>query len=54
MCCRSECTCKDPKNKHRCGELQACIEELTDYFVGDNEYNTTDEVLMKYYDAFLV
>ena len=49
-----ELTCDDPKNRHRCGELRAAIEELTDYFVGDNEYNTTDEVLMKYYDAFLV
>lgn len=49
-----ELTCADPKNKHRCGELQECIAELTDYFVGGNEYNTTDEVLIKYYDAFLV
>ena len=47
-------TCEDPKNKHRCGELRAAIEELMDYFIGDNMYNTTDEVLMKYYDAFLV
>ncbi|MBD5496046.1 MAG: hypothetical protein HDR12_17180 [Lachnospiraceae bacterium] len=49
-----ELTCDDPKNKHRRGELQFCIEELTDYFVGTNQYNTTDEALMKYYDAFLV
>lgn len=49
-----ELTCDDPKNKHRCGELSFCIEELTDYFVGTNRYNTTDESLMKYYDAFLV
>ena len=46
--------CADPKNKFRLGELQFCIEELTDFFVGTNQYNTTDEMLMKYYDAFLV
>lgn len=49
-----ELTCNDPKNEYRRGELQSCIEELTDYFVGENLYNTTDEALMKYYDAFLV
>lgn len=49
-----ELTCKDPKNQFRLGELNFCIEELTDYFVGTNQYNTTDEMLTKYYDAFLV
>ena len=49
-----ELTCADPKNKFRLGELHFCIEELTDYFIGENQYNTTDEMLMKYYDAFLV
>lgn len=49
-----ELTCRDPKNQYRTGELRFCIEELTDYFVGANQYNTTDEMLMKYYDAFLV
>lgn len=49
-----ELTCDDSKNEHRCGELQAAIEELTDYFIGENVYNTTDAMLMKYYDAFLV
>lgn len=49
-----ELTCKDPKNQFRRGELEFCIEELTDYFIGSNQYNTTDELLMKYYDAFLV
>lgn len=48
-----ELSCEDPKNKYRCGELQACIEELTDFFIGTNQYNTTDETLMKYYDAFI-
>ena len=42
-----------PKNAHRVGEFSFCIEELTDYFKGDNIYGTTDEMLHKYYDAFL-
>ena len=44
---------KDPKNKNRVGEFSFCIEELQDYFLGDNIYGTTDEKLRKYYDAFL-
>ncbi len=44
---------KDPKNAHRVGELSFCIEELQDYFLGNNIYGTTDEMLHKYYDAFL-
>lgn len=44
---------KDPKNKYRINELDFCIEELDDYFLGKNKYNTTDEMLMKYYDAFI-
>lgn len=44
---------EDPKNAHRKGEFDFCIEELKDYFLGNNEYNTTDEMLKKYYDAFL-
>ena len=43
----------DPKNKHRKGEFDFCIEELTDYFLGENEYQTTDAMLKNYYDAFL-
>ena len=43
----------DPKNKHRKGEFDFCIEELQDYFLGNNEYNTTDEMLIRYYDAFI-
>ena len=46
-------TIADPKNHHRVNELLFCIEELKDYFVGDNVYNTTDEALKKYYDAFI-
>lgn len=44
---------EDPKNAHRKDELTSCIEELADYFLGENVYNTTDAVLIKYYDAFL-
>lgn len=43
----------DPKNKHRKQEFEFCIEELKDYFMGENVYQTTDEMLKKYYDAFL-
>ncbi|MDO4960606.1 MAG: hypothetical protein Q4E57_01940 [Eubacteriales bacterium] len=48
-----ELSISDPKNKHRMGEFTSCIEELADYFKGENVYQTTDEVLIKYYDAFL-
>ena len=48
-----ELTKKDLKNRFRVGELDFCIEELKDYFLGENIYNTTDEMLMKYYDAFI-
>lgn len=44
---------EDPKNRHRVGELAFCVEELRDYFLGNNIYGTTDEMLHKYYDAFL-
>lgn len=44
---------KDPKNRNRIRELQACEEELADYFYGDNVYHTTDDVLTRYYDAFI-
>ena len=48
-----ELSISDPKNKHRINEFEFCIEELKDYFFGDNIYETTDEMLNKYYDAFL-
>ena len=48
-----ELSMEDPKNKHRAGEFSYCIEELKDYFLGENVYGTTDEMLHKYYDAFL-
>ena len=44
----------DPKNIHRKGELDFAIEELEDYFYGENVYGTTDEMLHKYYDAFVL
>lgn len=44
---------KDPKNCYRKGELSCCIDELADYLMGENMYNTTEEQLIKYYDAFL-
>jgi len=44
---------KDPKNRYRKGELDCCIDELQDYLMGENLYNTTEEQLVKYYDAFL-
>lgn len=43
----------DPKNQYRKGELDCCIDELRDYFMGGNLYNTTEEQLIKYYDAFM-
>ena len=44
----------DPKNTHRRGELDFAIEELEDYFYGDNIYGTTEEMLHRYYDAFVL
>ena len=44
---------QDPKNKNRTREFENAINELIDYFYGNNVYGTTDEVLKKYYDAFL-
>ena len=43
----------DPKNKHRIGEFQCAIDELADYFLGDNMFQTSEEMLTRYYDAFL-
>ncbi len=44
---------EDPKNRHRNGEFNCAVEELRDYFLGQNTYQTTEEMLTKYYDAFL-
>ena len=43
----------DPKNQYRKGELDGCINELKDYFMGENLYGTTEEKLVNYYDAFI-
>lgn len=44
---------EDVKNSHRVQELLFCIRELQDYFLGVNYYNTNDEMLRKYYNAFI-
>ena len=44
---------RDPKNTARINEFNAAIDELNDYFKGNNTYQTTDRVLTRYYDAFL-
>ena len=44
---------EDPKNQYRKRELDCCIDELRDYFTVENIYNTTEEQLIRYYDAFL-
>lgn len=45
---------EDPKHG-RCAveELNSAVEELRDYFLGDNIYGTTDKVLMHYYGPFM-
>jgi len=48
-----ELTKQDEKNKYRVQEFEFAIEELLDYFIGNNIYQTTDEALHRYYDAFL-
>lgn len=45
---------KDPKNAHRIKEFQFCEEELADFFLGENLYGTTEQMLKNFYDAFLV
>lgn len=48
-----ELSISDTKNIHRKQEFEYAIEELKDYFLGENNYHTTDEILIKYYDSFL-
>ena len=45
---------EDPKHG-RCAveEFNSAVEELRDYFLGDNIYGTTDKVLMHYYGPFM-
>lgn len=48
-----ELSMSDEKNIHRKQEFGYAIEELEDYFLGDNVFQTTDEILIRYYDSFL-
>jgi len=45
-------TIADPKNRKRLKELVRVREALADYFVFDNEYNSTDEQWQKYFYDF--
>lgn len=42
-----------PKTGPSRGELNLCIDELADYFIGKNSWQTTSETLKRYYNAFL-
>lgn len=42
----------DPKNKKRLKELTRTREALIDYFVYDNEYNSTDQIWINYFYPF--
>ena len=44
---------RDPKNRAGKNELNLCIDELADYFIGENQSGTTSETLKRYYNAFL-
>lgn len=44
---------RDPKNAAGKTELNLCIDELADYFIGENLWGTTSETLQRYYNAFL-
>lgn len=44
---------RDPKNAAGRNELNLCIDELADCFIGENKWGTTTETLKKYYNAFL-
>jgi hypothetical protein len=46
-------TIEDPKNVNRREELECCKEELNDFFLGSNDYHTTDDILIRFYDSFL-
>lgn len=45
-------TISDPKNKNSLRELTRIKEILLDYFMGNNEYLSTDESLHKYFFNF--
>lgn len=45
-------TIEDPKNRCQLKELVRAREALIDHFIGDNEYNTTDQQWQKYFFQF--
>ena len=45
-------TLTDQKNKLRLRELTRLREVLVDYFIGDNQYSSSDELWQKYFLAF--
>ena len=45
-------TVEDPKNRGRLKEILRSREALIDYFVYDNEYNTTEEQWQSYFYQF--
>ena|SRR5882724_7532145 len=42
----------DPKNVNRLSELTKLYDALIDYFMGNNEYSSTDEAWHKYFAYF--
>lgn len=45
-------TVADPKNRHRLREVLRVREALVDFFVYDNEYNSTEQAWQNYFFAF--
>jgi hypothetical protein len=45
-------TIQDPKNRERLKELCRLREVLVDYFMYDNIYGSSDELMQKYFFAF--
>jgi hypothetical protein len=45
-------TISDPKNESQLEELKRIREILVDYFVGDNQFDSTEEQLRNYFDPF--
>ena len=45
-------TVEDPKNRKRLKEILRVREALKDYFLGENEYSSNDDIWQKYFYAF--
>jgi hypothetical protein len=45
-------TLEDEKNKHRLIEIARLREALVDYFFGQNQYNSTNDIWKKYFYEF--